>query len=46
MSNENKKEDFIKKLTEMSAEELRIFLSEKSKSPKPRVLMYIEDDKK
>ena len=46
MNEKNKKEDFIKKLTEMTVEELRIFLSEKSKNPKPAVLMYIEDDKK
>lgn len=46
MNTEIKKEDFIKKITEMSPEELRIFLSEKGKRPKSRVLMYIEDDKK
>jgi len=46
MNTEIKKDDFIKKITEMSQEELRIFLSEKGKQPKSRVLMYIEDDKK
>ena len=46
MNTEIKKDDFIKKITEMSQEELRIFLSEKRKEPKSRVLMYIEDDKK
>ena len=46
MNTENKKEDFIKKITEMSPEELRIFLSEKGKRRKWRAWMYSEDDKK
>jgi len=43
---ETKKEDFIKQLTEMSIDEIREFLAQKSKPPKPRVLMYIVENNK